>query len=275
MKPLNNIAIISSASDGSDRSDPTVINNHPAPLKERRHAEFFEVVGSSLAIETPEQFCAWTQGDLQYIFPHAKLVCGIGLIDNTNAHIQQVLTCNFPAEYIQNLHKSGGLNTSPVLVQWIKTGRPVLFELSAGQFQSEWLENVKHFGLNTMAAHGQRDLNSRAASYFNFCNIAGKLTPRHAVLLEMLVPHLHIALTRALQGVNKASRKPKAKPVLTGLTEREHEVLQWLSSGKTNWEIAQVLCISEHTVKNHVQRILIKLKVNTRAQAVAKGLSSK
>ena len=47
---------------------------------------------------------------------------------------------------------------------------------------------------------------------------------------------------------------------------------QWLGTGKTNWEIAQVLRISEHTVKNHVQRILIKLKVNSRAQAVAKGL---
>jgi len=236
-------------------------------MKERRHAEFFEVVGSSLAIETPEQFCAWTQGDLQYIFPHEMLVCGVGLIDNSNAHIQQLLTCNFPAEYIQNLHKSGGLNSCPVLMQWIQTRRPVLFELSAGLYQSEWLEKVKHSGLQNIAAHGQCDLNSQAASYFNFCNISGKLTSRHAALIELLVPHLHVALVRALLGAKNISRKPKSG--LNGLTEREQEILKWLSSGKTNREIAQVLNISEYTVKNHVQSILIKLKVNTREQAVA------
>ncbi len=46
-------------------------------------------------------------------------------------------------------------------------------------------------------------------------------------------------------------------------------------TGKTNWEIAQVLHISEHTIKNHVQHILIRLKVNTRAQAVAKAINLK
>jgi DNA-binding CsgD family transcriptional regulator len=56
------------------------------------------------------------------------------------------------------------------------------------------------------------------------------------------------------------------------LTPREQEVWQWLCLGKTNWEIAQVLHLSESTIKNHVQRILNKLNVNTRAQAVAIGL---
>jgi len=113
-------------------------------------------------------------------------------------------------------------------------------------------------------------LHSRTTSYFVFARVPDRLTHRHANLLEMLVPHLHTALIRALNGAKNESLAPKT--ILPVLTEREHEILQWLGSGKTNWEIAQVLHISEYTVKNHVQNILIKLKVNTRAQAVAKGL---
>ena len=76
----------------------------PAPKRERRRADFFDVIGSSLAIESPEQFCAWAQGDLQHIFPHGALICGIGQIENQSAHIQHLLTCNLSAEYIQTLH---------------------------------------------------------------------------------------------------------------------------------------------------------------------------
>jgi len=51
------------------------------------------------------------------------------------------------------------------------------------------------------------------------------------------------------------------------LSERESEVLQWVSLGKTNWEIGMILDISMYTVKNHVKNILKKLGVNNRTQA--------
>jgi LuxR family transcriptional regulator, quorum-sensing system regulator CviR len=244
-----------------------------APAKERRHAEFFDVVNSSLAIDSPEQFCKWTQGDLQHIFPHEMLVCGIGLIENFSANIQHLISCNFPAEYIHTLHQKGGLNSSPVMLQWIRSRKPVLYEMTAQCSNSTWLENFKRHGLNNIAAHGQSDVNSQTTSYFSFSRIPGKLMPRHASLLEMLIPHLHVALIRAIKGIKE--ERPAALPALPCLTKREQEVLQWLGSGKSNWEIAQVLHISENTVRNHVQRILLKLKVSTRTQAVAKGLVKK
>jgi DNA-binding CsgD family transcriptional regulator len=57
------------------------------------------------------------------------------------------------------------------------------------------------------------------------------------------------------------------------LTTRETEILSWVERGKSNNEIAQILGISHLTVKNHVQKILRKLNVQNRAQAVAKGMS--
>lgn len=53
-----------------------------------------------------------------------------------------------------------------------------------------------------------------------------------------------------------------------GLTKREIEVLQELSTGKTNVKIAQVLHISENTVKTHVRNVMEKLNASTRAEAV-------
>jgi DNA-binding NarL/FixJ family response regulator len=58
------------------------------------------------------------------------------------------------------------------------------------------------------------------------------------------------------------------------LSKREHEVLDLLSEGKSNEQIAQVLGLSIQTVKVHVKHILKKLKVTDRTQAVIKALKS-
>lgn len=58
------------------------------------------------------------------------------------------------------------------------------------------------------------------------------------------------------------------------LTERESEVLQLLSQGLANKQIAIALGISEHTVKFHVSSIYTKLSATNRAEAVRRGVQS-
>jgi DNA-binding CsgD family transcriptional regulator len=59
-----------------------------------------------------------------------------------------------------------------------------------------------------------------------------------------------------------------------GLTEREAEVLLWISYGKSNADISEVLAISPRTVQKHLERIYEKLGVETRAAAAAIAIRS-
>jgi DNA-binding NarL/FixJ family response regulator len=58
------------------------------------------------------------------------------------------------------------------------------------------------------------------------------------------------------------------------LTPRELEVLELLSRGMDNPGIARTLYLSQHTVKNHVSSILVKLQVENRIQAAVRAVRS-
>jgi len=61
---------------------------------------------------------------------------------------------------------------------------------------------------------------------------------------------------------------PPFPPALGTLTQRETEVLRLIAHGLSNTEISSTLVIAEQTTKTHVGRILAKLNLRDRAQAV-------
>jgi DNA-binding CsgD family transcriptional regulator len=114
-----------------------------------------------------------------------------------------------------------------------------------------------------------------------------------SVLLERLEfqrTHLHDLLSTTSQSLDEISgaavtlerheqtparaARPSAgaSPLSSLLTAREQEVLELMTSGATNSQIARELVVSEGTVKSHVKRILRKLRVDNRAGAVARYL---
>jgi DNA-binding NarL/FixJ family response regulator len=86
--------------------------------------------------------------------------------------------------------------------------------------------------------------------------VAPRVTRR---MLELFAPHLPVA---------GSDRDATADPRLTELTPRELEVLRAVARGLSNAEIAEALVLAEATVKTHVGRILAKLAVRDRVQAV-------
>ena len=82
-------------------------------------------------------------------------------------------------------------------------------------------------------------------------------------------PQLASYVTRILSVFELATRKPKqVDGLVEPLTERELEVLHYISEGCSNPEIAGRLYISPNTLKAHSQNIFMKLNVHNRLQAV-------
>ncbi|MBK7765022.1 MAG: hypothetical protein IPI44_02390 [Sulfuritalea sp.] len=97
-------------------------------------------------------------------------------------------------------------------------------------------------------------------------NVAQDQAERCRHLLKLLSSHLKMALSRAIAGQEQMYGGP--------LTVRELEVLRWMGEGKSNREISAILDISALTLKNHVTKLYRKLDVQSREQAVARGLAA-
>jgi DNA-binding NarL/FixJ family response regulator len=76
------------------------------------------------------------------------------------------------------------------------------------------------------------------------------------------------AITRRMIAEFAKRPLPQDEPALEQLTGREREVLILIARGRSNAEIAAQLYISDATVKTHVKRVLAKLALRDRVQAV-------
>ena len=85
-----------------------------------------------------------------------------------------------------------------------------------------------------------------------------------AVVAPRVTRRLLDTFARQLPTATRSARDQR----LAHLTDREREVLQAMALGQSNHEIAASLCLSEATVKSHVSRLLGKLGLRDRVQAV-------
>jgi DNA-binding NarL/FixJ family response regulator len=87
----------------------------------------------------------------------------------------------------------------------------------------------------------------------------------------MIKPFVLDELLARVQRLARRSR-PIPRTAVAGLTRRELEILRLLACGMDHLEIARDLVIAAKTVEKHIEHILLKLGVHSRAQAIALAL---
>lgn len=231
---------------------------------------FLAALESLSRAQTQADFIGWLQADFQRIFPHRVFIGGFGKVLDIGVRPLEIVSVNFPDDYLNNAQYAISCYGTYMMQRWLQTGEPQLYDLSFGAagVPPDWLDGFIASGLHNLAAHGVFDIDQEHVSYFSFHQMPVPPGEAHSKLLKLLIPHLHVALQRCIRNrsvltFNTLPRKP--------LTNRENEVLSWICQGKTTGEIASILQTSSNTVKNQVQSILVKLRVNTRAQAAVKA----
>lgn len=235
-------------------------------------ATLIELIGSLGQVDTRDKLLSWMRKDMQEVLPHHAFICGMWRIHRAGVAPIKFFTWNFPADYLQTLKQPDGLYVSPVIKNWLTSGEVQLLDINetaAMSLDSGWLQRFRDSGLTNIAAHGMQDYTRQHASYFSFHQIPEPLGQRHRRLLQILVPSMHAALLRVLHKIRSEARAAHAGRALSA---RELEVLVWVCEGKTSAEISDILSVARNTVRNQIQSILVKMRVNTRAQAAAKAI---
>jgi len=205
------------------------------------------------------------------LIPHGACVYGIGNM-KTREHLlyrNQGFAPDMVAEIMSGFH----LTDNVLFPAWLRSRTPqyaALAQLPGDDFtdaQRRWRELLLSHGYEHLAMHGVIDSARGYSSFFFLGELARPLSRRDRTVFEMLAPHLHHALLTL-----ERKRTAAGGPAGPSLTLREKEVLHWLCLGKTNWETAAILTISELTVRNHVHNVMLKLGVTNRTQAVIKAL---
>ena len=198
---------------------------------------------------------------LHALLPHTRFSCSISAIDST----LPVYTIHCPDSYDGRMSASYRCLSAALVRTWMKTMQPFYFDAartSPDTAESAWLEALRPSLLANVAGHGVLDHTGKAISFFVFTGVVA-WDSRQEFMLRLLTPHLHVALGT----ISRFERNLE----LVQLSGREKEMLNWICSGKSNIEIAGIVGISPWTVKIHVRKMMSKLDVCSRSQAVARA----
>lgn len=242
----------------SDVDVETLVLNLDAALRVHQRAHFF----------------SWTQGLLQGLLPHVVLICASRSGDPSALRAESFSIVVAQQAVFGEMFRRDATLERILVKAWEERGfRPVIADARDGPYaKGPFAVELARVRATQILVHGAHDAQGRTTHLYAFACAPGTIGARQEYLARLLTPFLHSAWMRAeVNGrVNGKEATPAEEPAM--ITAREREILGWVSRGKSNCEIGAILDRSPLTVKNQVQRILRKLDVVNRAQAVGKAL---
>ena len=259
---------------------------HAAPARARSPASLDGLqletlalnLDAALRVYTRVQFFNWTQGLLQSLVPHEVLICAQGGGGAQALRVDSFSSLAPDPALFGELFQRDPSAAAGLLKAWQERGeQPVNCRAQQGAALcgGPLARELERLGTTHILAHGSRGADGQPAGFFVFACRPGGAGEKEAYLLQLALPSLHFAWTRArAEGSVAPGERPGANDAGV-LTLRELEILRWIYLGKSNFEVGSILRISPLTVKNHVQKILRKLNVVNRTQAVGKALETR
>jgi transcriptional regulator EpsA len=231
----------------------------------------------ALRVRTRAQFFSWTQGLLQDLIPHRALVCALRRGSPRAFLVDGFSTLGVDTALFGELLLRETPLASVLGENWRQHRyQPVLCGISefAALAGNPLVRELRRAGVTELLVNGSHDLDGEVQGLSLFACQAGTVGPREIYLTQLMAPSLQAAWMRT-QASAVADGPRLASVGGRALTERECGILRWVYLGKSNGEIGAILNISALTVKNHMQKILRKLNVVNRAQAVGKALDAR
>ncbi len=193
--------------------------------------------------------------------------CAISLTSNNrNADFKALQINNYPTQWNKLYEQESYSKIDPIVTHCSQSMQPVVWsEALFSQTPALWSAQQKH-GLRHGWSQSFHHDATGLCSTLSLCRKNGPLSPlelyEHFGYMFYATSHLSNLFARNLP-------KPPEKPARPHLWPRELEVLKLSAVGKTAYEIARILCLSERTVNYHVQNIILKLDVCNKISAVS------
>jgi DNA-binding NarL/FixJ family response regulator len=154
-------------------------------------------------------------------------------------------------------HPHGAVSILQSLPEFYKNARVVVLTQDP-----DYAEVISLFRAGAKGIFGSADLRFELLCKCIRCVHQGQIWAKNELLAHLVSSLSHPRSTNVIDR--------HGKPLLT---TREQQVLHFLSDGLSNSELATVLKLSEHTIKNHLFRIYDKLGVSNRMEAVLYALT--
>lgn len=183
-----------------------------------------------------------------------------------------ILSC-YPENWRKHYDEEGYANIDPTVAHCAKTSIPVIWknEMFKGRKEARVRSEAKECGLVSGASFSVHGSRGEAAMLSLSTSRESREAQDDIVAMmgkaQLLTCYLHEAVQRIVLSKGPVPLKK------INLTDREKECLLWAAEGKTGWEIANIIKISERTVTFHLQNVVHKLGVVNRQQAISRALS--
>jgi len=231
-------------------------------------------IDASLRVYTRAQLFGWTQELLQNLIRHELLVCALREGRPMTYQVDCFASPWIDSDRVCGLFQQDVEAVAELVRRWVEAEfHPAVCSLtgSGALAHGEFSTELHAIGADNLLVHGTYDSLGKPVSLFVLGGVRG-VSAEQSFLLELIAPFLHLAWVRSQ--LARAPEETHAAPHTADLlTAREKEILRWIHLGKSNFEIGTILGISPLTVKNHVQKILRKLNVRNRTQAVGRALA--